>query len=366
MLKILHMGDLHLCSTQGAFSPRVAAVRRERQLAAFEAMLKEGVARGAALVLLAGDVFDTVSPDRNTLERFWGALGATSLPTVIVPGNHDYYTVGGFWDSMSLPENVTLIKSPSLEEVDFEALGVTVFGYAFCKENAVAPEIAPTVREGRVAILLAHSDITAPTSPYAPLVAGQFEASPFTYAALGHIHKPIAPCRYGNTVVAYSGFLCGRGFDETGKGQANLVQIDGDGVRVLPIESEADTFEILTIDCTGARSGESVRQSLSATLEKAGLPYGTAMRILLVGEVGAACHVDEAALQALGEQYALFEIKDSTVPLFDSDVLLKDPGLRGALYRVLLPRLTSSDSEERKVATEALRMGLAALSGREV
>ncbi len=366
MLKILHMGDLHLCSTQSAFSPRVAAMRREHQLAAFEAMLREGVSRGASLVLLAGDVFDTVSPDRNTLERVFATLGATPLPVVIVPGNHDYYTAGGFWDSLPLPSNVTLIKSTSLEEVDFEALGVTVFGYAFCGENAVAPEITPSVREGRVAILLAHSDITAPTSPYAPLVAGQFEASPFVYAALGHIHKPIAPCRYGNTVVAYSGFLCGRGFDETGKGHANFVEIDDVGVRVLPIESEADTFEILTVDCTGARSGEALRQMLHAALEKESLPHGTAIRAVLVGEVGAACHADEAALRALGEQYALFEIKDTTLPLFDSDVLLKDPGLRGALYRVLLPRLTSSDAGERKVATEALRMGLAALSGREV
>ena len=54
------------------------------------------------------------------------------------------------------------------------------------------------------------------------------------------------------------------------------------------------------------------------------------------------------------------------MPLFDSDLLLKDQGLRGALYRVLLPRLTAPDAEERRVATEALRMGLAALCGREV
>lgn len=366
MLKILHAGDLHLGSALSAFSSRAAAMRRTRQLAAFEAMLKEGVSRGASLVLLAGDSFDTVHPDHNTTERFFAALAAIAVPVVIVTGNHDYYTVGGFWDSVTLPPNVTLIKGTSLEEVDFPALGVTVFGYSFGGESAVAPAITPRVREGRISLLLAHSDITSPLSTYAPLVAGQFEASPFTYAALGHIHKPIAPCRYGNTVVAYSGFLCGRGFDETGRGHANLVEISEHDVRVLPIESEADTFEILTVDCTGASSGEALRQMLREALERAELPNETALRAVLVGEVGAACHIDEAALLALGEKYALFEIKDKTLPLFDSDLLAKDPGLRGALYRALLPRLSSPDEVTRAVATEALRMGLAALSGREV
>lgn len=366
MLRILHAGDLHLGSAMGAFSPRVAAMRRERQLAAFESMLREGVSRGASLVLLAGDSFDTVCPDRNITERFFAALAAIAVPVVIVTGNHDYYTVGGFWDSMTLPPNVTLIKSTSLEEVDLPALGVTVFGYSFGDESAAAPAITPHVKEGRVPILLAHSDITSPLSPYAPLVAGQLEASPFVYAALGHIHKPVPPCRYGGTVVAYSGFLFGRGFDETGKGHANLVEIGEHDVRVVPLESEADTFEILTVDCTGAASGEALRQMLRAALEAADLPRTAALRVLLVGEVGAACQADEAALLALGEKFALFEIKDKTLPLFDSDLLLKDQGLRGALYRALLPRLTASDEGERAIATEALRMGLAALSGREV
>lgn len=366
MLRILHVGDLHLGSAMGAFSPRVAAMRRARQLTAFEAMLKEGVSRGASLVLLAGDSFDTVCPDHNITERFFAALAEIAVPVVIVTGNHDYYTVGGFWDRVALPQNVTLIKGTALEEVDFPTLGVTVFGYSFGGESATAPAITPHVKEGRVALLLAHSDITSPLSPYAPLVAGQLEASPFTYAALGHIHKPIPPCRYGNTVVAYSGFFCGRGFDEIGKGHANLVEIGGHDVRVIPLESEADTFEVLTVDCTGAVSGEVMRQMLCKALAAADLPSTAALRVLLVGEVGAACHVDEAALLAVGEGFSLFEIKDKTLPLFDSDLLAKDLGLRGALYRVLLPRLTSSDEGERALATEALRMGLAALSGREV
>ena len=63
MLRILHAGDLHLCSPLAAFPPRIAAARREAQMAAFERMLKQGVELGAKLLLLSGDCFDTPAPD---------------------------------------------------------------------------------------------------------------------------------------------------------------------------------------------------------------------------------------------------------------------------------------------------------------
>jgi hypothetical protein len=38
--------------------------------------------------------------------------------------------------------------------------------------------------------------------------------------------------------------------------------------------------------------------------------------------------------------------------------------IKGELYRTLLPRLSSPDEEERKIAADALRIGLLALDGR--
>ena len=44
MLRFLHAGDLHLGSAAAAFSPRVAARRRERQLAALERLIADALA----------------------------------------------------------------------------------------------------------------------------------------------------------------------------------------------------------------------------------------------------------------------------------------------------------------------------------
>ena len=55
-----------------------------------------------------------------------------------------------------------------------------------------------------------------------------------------------------------------------------------------------------------------------------------------------------------------------TLPQMDGDYLERDTTLRGELYRTLLPKLTSENADERRLASRALRIGLAAIDGRSV
>lgn len=368
MLKLLHLGDLHLCSAFSAFSPRVAARRRAGQFEALEKTVKKGARMGAQMLLLAGDCFDHTKPDADAVRRFFSLLAEVALPTLIVPGNHDYYREGGFWDSVPLPSNVHLFRESELSHVYFGELDTVVYGYAFTDEAHEAPRL-PRRDELPLAgtsILLAHADLLTPLSDYAPIASGALAASGLSFAALGHVHNPPAPRRFGETVVAYSGFLTGRGFDETGKGNANFVEIDGARVKITPFEVEGDRFEIRTLDCTGAASGEELRLHVADFLKREALPEGTALRLVLSGEVDDTCTPDVAALSRLGEGLALFELRDDTLPILDAAFLEKDRGLRGAFYRAMRKRLESENEQERAVAAEALRLGFAALRGREI
>ena len=368
MLRILHAGDLHLDSAFSAFAPRVAARRRAYVTEAFEMLLKTARERDADMVLLSGDCFDTVTPDPDTVRRFFGALERVRVPVVIAPGNHDFYSKGGCWDSVPLPSNVYLFRDAYTGYFSFPALGVQVYGYAFTAQSATSPVLpearflAPDVTR----ILLAHGDLAATDSPYAPLSREALAATGFEYAALGHIHKPMPPCRLGRTTVAYSGFLAGRGFDEQGQGQANFVEIDGECVTVTPIKTKAPVFLVHELDVSGAENGEAVRARVAKVLEELALPCDTALRLLLVGSVAGACLPDTALLERLGDGLALFEVKNETLPLLDVDFLERDQGLQGAFYRALLPRLQSESPQEREIAAEALRLGFAALGGREL
>ena len=368
MFSFLHLGDLHLDSPFANFSAAQAATRRARQYEALERLLSAGVARGAKMVLIAGDCFDTPTPRAEAVARFFGILGALPVPVVIAPGNHDYYVKGGFWDAPSRPQNVALFTTPTLSAFDFPAWGVTVYGYAFVGESADAVDIghAQNLRAGRINLLLAHADLTSPISPYAPLSGAQLEQSGYLYAALGHIHKPLPVKKYGATTVAYSGFFAGRGFDELGAGQARFVEIEGETVREIALKSEADTFERRVLDCTGAANAEEIRRAVIRYLENECFPPRTALRLVLEGDVGIDCRADTAQLSALGTELALFEVQDRTLPLYDAAYLEKAPTVQGAFYRALLPRLESRDAEERALAGEALRLGLSALAGREV
>ncbi len=367
MLRLLHMGDLHLGSPFSAFSPRAAATRRARQLEALEGLLAAARARGVQLLLFAGDCFDSVSPDPDIVRRFFDLLASACVPVVIAPGNHDYYRAGGFWDAAALPSNVCLFRGSDTAYFSLPALDVTVYGYAFTAETHEAP-LLPRRHElpdTGIQILLAHADLS-PLSPYAPLSAEALAASGFAYAALGHVHRPAPPRRFGDTVAAYSGFFAGRGFDECGKGHVNLVEIDGTRATVTPLETDADCFRICSVDCTGDGTGEAVRTRVADFLREASFSPETALRVVLCGEVGSLCVPDSVAIARLGVQYALFEVRDETLPLYDKALLEKDPTLRGAFYRAMQRRLASDDATTRAVAAEAMRIGLAALSGREL
>ena len=58
------------------------------------------------------------------------------------------------------------------------------------------------------------------------------------------------------------------------------------------------------------------------------------------------------------------EIVDSTLCLPDGEYLQRDTTLRGEFYRSLLGALYSEDTVERRTALRALRIGLAAIDGR--
>ena len=108
---------------------------RDRQFQAVRALFSDGVARGAQLLLLAGDVFDSPNVSKDVTARFFEMLGELPVPVLIAPGNHDFWTENGVYRREDLPQNVYVFDTPRLACFDFAALGVAVYGYAFLSER---------------------------------------------------------------------------------------------------------------------------------------------------------------------------------------------------------------------------------------
>lgn len=67
---------------------RLEAIRRVRDVV---------VARRAAFVLIAGDVFDSPTPTKTVVAQALGAIGEIPVPVYAIPGNHDHGGPGSLW-----------------------------------------------------------------------------------------------------------------------------------------------------------------------------------------------------------------------------------------------------------------------------
>lgn len=93
MLRVLHTADVHLGARHADLGD-AAAAQRERQFAAFSASVDLALAEKVDLFLIAGDLFDSNTQPRRSVERVAGELARLAearVRTVIIPGTHDVY-----------------------------------------------------------------------------------------------------------------------------------------------------------------------------------------------------------------------------------------------------------------------------------
>ena len=371
-MKILHIGDLHLDSAFSGFDKEGADKMRAMSRECFQKTMDIARERGVSLVLVAGDLFDTPFCTSATRKIVFDAISSVGCPVVISPGNHDYYNKNGTYADKNLPENAYVFTSAELGRFDFDELGVTVIGYAFTsdryEENPLSGDVP--LSSDNVNILCAHTEIGVPLSKYAPMNMAAMARCGFTYAALGHIHAHTSPSRMGNTTAAYCGFAQGRSFDELGEGGAYIVDLDieSGAVELERIVVSDMRYEIIKLDISTKNRDSDVIKMIEDEARTKNFDKKVALRVVLVGAVPSDYSMDEKAIENAPELsfLALVKIKNKCVANFDLEYLKTDMTVRGEVYRSLLPMLESSDADERKKASMALKFALSALDKREI
>ena len=369
MLKIFHMGDVHLDSAFGRFSRDERIRLRAHQRDIFKKTIDHVARGGYDMLLISGDLFDGIDVSPECEECVVSALSGLSCPVIISPGNHDPFELISLYRKGRLGDNVYVFSSAEPQVFDFEELGVQVCGYAFTSSNEYKSdplaELQLPAFDG-VRILCAHGELGVSNSKFAPLSESAIASLGFRYAALGHVHMPsVVNC--GGTTIAYCGVIEGRGFDETCVGGAYSVTIDGDRVDVLRVELGEYVYSIEEIDVSGMLSEGELSLRISEAVSRVACAERTSLRLLLTGEADASVTARAEEI-ARSEGAALYhvEIKDKTYPRLDLSGLAQDSTLRGEIYRVLLPQLESEDPRERRIAARALRVALLAVDGREI
>jgi DNA repair exonuclease SbcCD nuclease subunit len=364
-----------------------AAAQRERQWAAFRSSVDVAIGERVDLFLVAGDLFDSNTQPRRTVEAVGAELRRLAdarIRSVIIPGTHDAYDGSSVYRAYDLaalagqpPESdLVTVLTTDRPEVHLPAIDAVVFGRVFAtkraphsplREFSVSADHRATWRIGMI-----HGSLA---------IAGQTDAddvvftreevitSAFDYLALGHWHGA-QRWKAGHTTFAYAGAPEPVAVDQDKAGKVLLVTLDEVGEkRTIEITEHVISrtrFETESVDA--ATIG-----SQAALIEKLAL---RADPDLILDVVIDGVRPDELDLEvseveaALRDRFLRIRVRDRSTPPLTAGPLPSEETIAGAFLRDLEARIGAADAAgnamEANELREALRLGRLLLAGAEV
>lgn len=359
-LRILHAADLHLDSPFEGLPEGKAARRRAELRLLLGKIADTAQSESVQLVLLPGDLLDSDSAFTETAEELLRTLEKIKVPVIIAPGNHDFYSGESVYAKINFPENVYIFKENAISCIELPQLNTRVWGAAFTDKYSrpLLDNFRVTKKEDTLDLLCVHGEI-ASDGRYNPISEAALAESGINYAALGHIHTGSGLRRAGYTYYAWPGCPEGRGFDELGKKEIYIVDIDGTDCRIKPICAATRKYEILTVELNGKEAIQAIDEAIGADTEN------DIYRIILTGETEEPCNVT-ALTAALEGKFFSLQIKDKTRLHRDIWEKAGEDSLRGQFLQKLKAAYDSADDDgEKDKIVQAVRWGLAALDRRE-
>jgi DNA repair exonuclease SbcCD nuclease subunit len=360
-MKLLLFADLHL-DTPFHWAPPDATRRRRQGLRdTLAAIVELAAAEGVQAVCCAGDLYehDMVAPDTaEVLRRAFERIAPT--PVLLTPGNHDFLSPASLYRQTRWPPNVQLFTGTRLEPAAL-ADGFTLWGAAH-HGPANTPGFLDGFRvdRGGTNVGLFHGSLRSglpfqgeTKQPHAPFDEADIERSGLHHALVGHFHTPRAGAWH-----TYPGNPSPLSFGETGDRGAVVLTFTDDGAppqRRWQRVSRSEVHDV-TIDVTGARSLEEVRDRVGGALAAV---VGT-VRATLVGDVEPQVSLLAADLQGTADHLegVVFRLEHVGVAL-DLEALAREPTVRGQFVQDVMAADLDDDRRRR-----VLHIGLRALEGR--
>jgi DNA repair protein SbcD/Mre11 len=272
-VKFVHAADLHLDSPltgleryEGAPAEQIRRASRR----ALSNLVDLCIGEGAALLVIAGDVFDGDWRDYATGLFFasqMARLQQADVRVVWIRGNHD--AACRVTKHLVLP-GVHELPCDTPGSVVFEELGVAVHGQGFATQavtrdlSAAYPE--PVAGAFNIGLLHTALDGIEGHAPYAPCKAEALVNKGYEYWALGHVHQHTVVTR--EPWLVFPGNLQGRNVRETGAKGAVLVTLEHGRLQSLEHRAlDVARYAVCRIDAAGASSTDEVVERVLRQLE---------------------------------------------------------------------------------------------------
>lgn len=231
-MRFIHTADWQLGLKLRFLDPERAAQLRLLRFQVVRAIAEVAKAQRAELVLVSGDVLDDNGLGRDSLQQTTDALKAfSSIPVLLLPGNHDAATADSALMRLELPQNVQLLVKREPVTIG----DATIYPCPLMRRHEMddptgwLPE--RTAGEG-IRIAMAHGGVidfaqSADVETPNLIDATRVVAKGFDYLALGDWHGTF---RFGPRVW-YPGAPEATRFKELDPGAVLLVEIDAPGAE---------------------------------------------------------------------------------------------------------------------------------------
>lgn len=186
-MKFIHTGDIHWGMYPDANKPW----GKERALAikdTFRTIIENAKEMDVDCLFISGDLFHRQPLMKDLKEVNYLFSTAPSVKIIIIAGNHDRIRDNSALLSFTWSPNVTFLMDENLTSVYFEDINTEVHGFSYHRAEIKEPLLddIQVPLNSRIQILMAHGGDPA----HLPISFNSLELSPFSYIALGHIHKP--------------------------------------------------------------------------------------------------------------------------------------------------------------------------------
>jgi exonuclease SbcD len=355
MLRLLHTADVHLGARHTDLGER-AAILRERQFAAFKATIDLAIAESVDLFLIAGDLFDSNTQPRRSVERVAAELGRVaraSIRTVIIPGTHDVYDGASIYRSYDLAAMARAggdwitVLTPDQPSVVFSSIDAVVHGRVFDTKRAPrSPLYGLDVSADKRAtwkIGMVHGSLLIPGKTDGDEVVfteDEVARTGLDYLALGHWHSAIEG-RAGSVTYAYSGAPEPVALDQDGSGHVLLVTLDDHGgrrrVSIEPRRVGQTRTETIDLDVGGIHSQPDLIDQLGQLSDS-----NMALNVRLTGLYPDDLDLDlDEVERALSPSFLRFRVRDLSIPNVPDGPLPPPDTVLGAFVRGIEARIAA-------------------------
>jgi DNA repair exonuclease SbcCD nuclease subunit len=389
MLRLLHTADVHLGARHADLGEQAAA-QRERQFASFKAAVDLAISEGVDVVLVAGDLFDSNTQPKRSVERVAAELKRlvdAKIRTVIIPGTHDVYDRASLYRVHDLPamagstadDDLVTVLTPDRPNIHLKSCDVVVHGQVFATKRAPHSPLRDLQVGGDGTaswhVGMVHGALAIPgrtDGDEVVITREEIEATGLDYLALGHWHST-QQGRAGTTTYAYSGAPEPVAVTQDGAGKVLLVELDAAAgtktVKVLERTVGRTRFEKMNIDAATLAGQPELVKTLAA---RADPDLVLDVRLTGVRPDELDVSTDEVEDQLKGS-FLKVRIRDASVPALTAGNLPSPDTIPGAFIRNVEGRIAELEAEGSEASTaeaselrDILRLGRLLLAGHEV